>query len=104
MAALQEQAIEWLRGQKSMQHDPAFLEQASSFVPTIPLNPAGMPHCSACKSVLCGACGHCHRLDVVSFSRPDCPNDNDDMGAHCAAWYQALNAVWTVQRMNEESE
>jgi hypothetical protein len=43
MAALQEQAIEWLRGQKSMQNDPAFFEQASSFVPTIPSNPADMP-------------------------------------------------------------
>ena len=60
MAALQEQAIEWLRGQKSMQNNPAFFEQALSFVPTIPLNPSGMAYCSACESVLCGACGHCH--------------------------------------------
>jgi uncharacterized protein YigA (DUF484 family) len=38
MAKVQEQAIEWLRGQKSMQNNPAFFEQASSFVPTISLN------------------------------------------------------------------
>jgi len=43
-------------------------------------------------------------LDVVPFSQPICPLDNDDMGANCAAWYQALNAVVTVQRMSEESE
>jgi len=24
------------------------------------------------------------------------------MGQICAAWYQALNAVWTVQRLNEK--
>ena len=41
-------------------------------------------------------------LDVVPFSRPECPLDNDDMGADCAAWYQAFNAVQTVQRMNEQ--
>ena len=102
MATLQEQSVEWLPGLKSMQDDPAFFEQALSFVPTIPLNPAGMAYCSACESVLWGACGHCHMLDVVPFSRPECPLDNDDMGANCAAWYQALNVVVTVQRMNEE--
>jgi hypothetical protein len=102
MATLQEQSVEWLRGLKSMQDDPAFFEQALSFVPTIPLNPSGMAYCSACESVLWGACGHCHMLDVVPFSRPECPLDNDDMGANCAAWYQALNVVVTVQRMNEE--
>jgi len=85
-----------------MQNNPAFFEQASSFVPTISLNPADMSYCPVCKSVLCGECGHCHRLEVGSFSRPDCPNDHNDMGADCAAWYQALNAVWTVQRLNEE--
>ena len=104
MATVEEQAIEWLRGLKSMQDSPAFFEEALALVPTIPLNPAGMPFCPACESVLCGECGHCHMLDAVSFSGPDCPNDNDDMGASCAAWYQALNAVWTVQRMSEESE
>jgi len=103
MATVQEQAIEWLRGQKRMQDEPAFFEQASSFVPTISLNPADMAYCPVCKSVLCGECGHCHRLEVGSFSRPDCPNDHDDMGANCAAWYQALNAVWTVQHMNESN-
>jgi hypothetical protein len=101
---LQEQAIEWLRGLKSMQDDPAFFEAACAFVPTIPLKPAGIPYCPACESVLCGACGHCHKLDVVPFSQPLCPNDNDDMGASCAVWYQALNAVVTVQHMSEEQE
>jgi hypothetical protein len=43
-------------------------------------------------------------LDVVPFSRPECPNDHDDMGADCAAWWQAFNAVQTVQRMNETGE
>ncbi len=104
MATVQEQAIEWLRGLKAMQENPAFFEAACTFMPTIPLDPAGMPYCPACESALCGACGHCHMLDVVPFSRPICPLDNDDMGADCAAWYQALNAVWTVRRMSEESE
>ncbi len=63
----------------------------------------GMPYCPACESVLCGACGHCHGLDLMP-SDPECPGDNDDMGRDCAAWYQALNAVWTVQRMSEEQE
>jgi len=102
--ALQEQAINWLRNLKSMQDDPAFFEAACAFVPTIPLKLAGMPYCPACESVLCGACGHCHMLDIVPFSQPLCPLDNDDMGSSCAAWYQALNAVVTVQRMSEESE
>ena len=96
--------MEWLRGLKSMQDDPAFFEAACTYIPTIPLTPAGMPCCPACESVLYGACGHCHMLDVVPFSQPECPNDNDDMGADCAAWYQALNAITTVQRLNEESE
>ena len=76
MSTLQEQAVEWMRGLKSMRDDPACFEQAASFVPTIPLNPAGMAYCPLCESVLCGACGHCHRLEVVPFSRPECPNDN----------------------------
>jgi hypothetical protein len=104
MATVQEQAIEWLRHLKSMQENPAFFEAACTFVPTIPLTPVGMDYCPACESVLCGACGHCHMLDVVPFSRPECPNDNDDMGSHCAAWYQALNAITTVQRMADEKE
>ena len=103
MLTVQEQAIEWLRGQKSMRDDPAFFEAACAFVPTIPLKLAGMPYCPACESVLCGACGHCHGLDLMP-SDPECPGDNDDMGRDCAAWYQALNAVWTVQRMSEEQE
>src|SRR5713226_4286119 len=104
MATVQEQAITWLRGLKSMQDNPAFFDAACAFVPTISLSLVGMPYCSACESVLCGACRHCHMLAVVPFLRPLCPLDNDDLGADCAAWYQALNAVVTVQRMSEESE
>ena len=104
MATVQEQAIEWLRGLKSMQENTAVFEAACAFVPTIPLSPVGMLYCPACESMLCGACGHCHMLDVVPFSQPLCPLDNDDMGASCAAWYAALNAVVTVQRKSEEQE
>jgi hypothetical protein len=37
---------------KSMQDDPAFFEAACTYIPTIPLTPAGMPYCPACESVL----------------------------------------------------
>jgi|SRR5436190_1306804 len=99
MGTIQEQAIDWIQ-QSTL--DVKLQERAIALVPTIPIKLAGMPYCPACESVLYGACGHCHMLDVVPFSRPECPLDNDDMGANCAAWYQALNAVVTVQRMNEE--
>ena len=36
MATVEEQAIEWLRGLKSMQDSPAFFEEALALVPTIP--------------------------------------------------------------------
>ena len=52
MAIVQEQAIEWLAGLKAMQDNPAFFEAACAFVPSIPLNPAGMPYCPACESAL----------------------------------------------------
>ena len=81
---------------------PSMKEAAIALVPTIPTKLAGIPYCSACESVLCGACGHCHMLDAAPFSRPTCPLDGDDMGANCAAWYQAFNAVQAVQRMSEE--
>jgi NADH:ubiquinone oxidoreductase subunit E len=86
MPTVQEQAIEWIH--KVLHFDAAFTEEIVAIVPTIPLSLVGMPYCPACESVLCGACGHCHMLDIVPFSRPLCPNDNDDMGASCAAWYQ----------------
>jgi hypothetical protein len=41
-------------------------------------------------------------LDVVPFSRPECPLDNDDMGHDCVVWWQAFKAIHTVQRMSEE--
>lgn len=104
MAPFQEQAIEWLHGLKSTQENPTCFQAACACVPTIPLPPVGMLSCPACESVLCDACGHCHLLDAVPFSLPDCPSDHDDLGANCAAWYQALNAVTTVQPMSEESE
>jgi hypothetical protein len=87
----------WIR-QSSL--SPELQEVAIALVPSIPTNLVCMPYCPVCESVLCGACGHCHMLDVVPFSRPECPNDNDDMDANCAAWYQAFHAVWTVQRMS----
>ena len=93
------EAIDWIR-KSSL--STSLKEAAIALVPTIPTNPAGMPYCPACERVLCGACGYCHMLDVFPFSRPECPLDNDDMGANCAAWWQAFNAVQTVQHMNEE--
>jgi NADH:ubiquinone oxidoreductase subunit E len=86
MPTVQEQAIEWIH--QALHFDAAFTEEIVAIVHTIPLSLVGMPYCPACESVLCGACGHCHMLDIVPFSRPLCPNDNDDMGASCAAWYQ----------------
>jgi len=93
------ESIDWI-AQSSL--SPSLKEAAIALVSTIPTHLSGMPYCPACESVLCGACGHCHMLDVVPFSRPECPNDTDDMGAHCVAWWQAFNAVQTVQRMNDE--
>jgi hypothetical protein len=81
---------------------PELKEAAIALVPSISTKLAGMPYCPACESVLCGACGHCHMLDVVPFSRPECPNDHDNMGADCTAWWQAFNAVQTIQRISEE--
>jgi hypothetical protein len=93
------EAIEWIQ-QSTL--SASLKEAAITLVPTIPTNLSGMSYCPACESVLCGACGGCHMLDVIPFSRPECPLDNDDMGANCAAWWQAFHAVHTVQRMNEE--
>jgi hypothetical protein len=68
MPTVQEQAIEWIH--KALLFDAAFTEEIVAIVPTIPLSLVGMPYCTACQSVLCGACGHCHMLDIVPFSRP----------------------------------
>jgi hypothetical protein len=100
MATVQEQAIEWIH--QALHFDAAVEREIVAIVPSIPLSLTGMPYCEACESVLCGACGHCHMLDVVPFSRPECPLDNDDMGHDCVVWWQAFKAVHTVQRMNEE--
>lgn len=44
---------------------------AIALVPTIPTKLEGMAYCQACESVLCGACGQCHSLDLAP---PDlCP-------------------------------
>jgi hypothetical protein len=99
MATVQEQAIEWIH--QALKFDEPTEQEIVALVPSIPLDLVGMPYCLACESVLCGACGHCHMLDVVLFSQPECPNDHDDMGADCAAWWQAFNAVQTVQHVNE---
>jgi hypothetical protein len=98
MATVQEQAIEWIH--QALHFDATFTEEIVALVPTIPLSLVGMPYCPACESVICGACGHCHMFDAP-INAPECPGDNDDMGANCAAWWQAFNAVHTVQRMNE---
>jgi hypothetical protein len=100
MATVQEQAIEWIH--QALHFDENTQQEIVAIVPSIPLSMTGMPYCEACESVLCGACGHCHMLDVVPFTRPECPNDHDNMGADCAAWWQAFNAVQTIQRISEE--
>lgn len=74
--------------------NPGLLAEAIALVPTIPTTLVGMPYCRACESVLCGACGDCHGL---SLAPPDvCPADQENMGADCAAWWQAYNAVYTL--------
>lgn len=74
---------------------PSLIANAVEIVPTIPLSMEGQPYCKACESVLCGACGDCHSLDM-RISDPICPNDNDTMGANCAAWWQAHHTVWCI--------
>jgi hypothetical protein len=101
MATVQEQATRWIK--QALHLDAPFEAEIIALVPEIPLNWTTLPYCPACESVLCGACGHCHGLDLLP-SRPECPGDNDDMGRDCVAWYQALKAVVTMQRMGEESE
>jgi hypothetical protein len=86
MATVQEQAIEWIH--QALKFDAAVTDEIVAVVPSIPLSLTGMPYCSACESVLCGACGHCHMLDIVDFSMPDYPLDNDDMGHDCMVWFQ----------------
>jgi hypothetical protein len=97
MATVQEQAIEWVH--HALHFDATITQEIVAIVPSIPLSLTGMPYCEACESVLCGACWHCHMLDFVPFSRPECPNDYDDMGYDCMVWWQAFKAV---QRMSEE--
>lgn len=93
------EAIEWIQ-QSTL--NASLKEAAIALVGIIPTHLVGMPYGPTCESVLCGACGHCHMLDVVPFSRPECPNDHDDIGADCADWWQAFNAVQTTQRTNVE--
>src|SRR5260370_18282476 len=100
MATVQEQAIEWLQHSRLR---ASLKEAAIALIPTLPLTWVGIPSCPACERVLCGVCGHCHGLDLLR-SHPACPDDNSDMGHDCVAWYQALKAVMTVQRVSEESE
>lgn len=97
LTQVQEQAIDWIH--QALHFDAEVEREIVALVPLIPLSLAGMPYCPACESVLCGACGHCHTLDVVPFTRPECPLDNDDMGHDCMVWFQAFNAIHTVQHM-----
>ncbi len=99
--AIRERAKQWATD--ALKFDAAFTATLHAYINEMPLTEVGMPYCPACESVLCGACGHCHGLDLLP-SRPECPGDNDDMGRDCVAWYQALKAVVTVQRMDEEQE
>lgn len=86
-------AILWLEAH-APSLSPDLLAEAIARVPTIPTRLEGMPYCRGCESVLCGACGDCHGLDLAP---PDfCPADQDTMGADCAAWWQAYNAVYTL--------
>jgi hypothetical protein len=99
-ATIQEQAIAWLqRGGL----DAGLKAAAIAIVPTMPTRPEGMPYCRACESVLCGACGQCHSLDLLPGDGY-CRADQDTMGADCAAWFQAYNAVFTMARQQEERE
>ena len=81
----------------------ALITRAVALVPTIPTTKAGMPSCRACESVLCGACGKCHSLDVVP-GVPICRNDEDPLGALCAAWWQAYHAVSTASQEAEDAD
>ncbi len=99
MATVQEQAITWIK--QALHFDASFEAEIIALVPTIPLAWTTLPCCPACESVLCGAYGRCHGLDLLP-KHPECPGDNDDMRHNCVAWYQALKAVVTVQHMNEE--
>jgi hypothetical protein len=63
----------------------------------------GRPYCPACESVLCGACGQCHSLDLMLGDDPRCPADEDTMGADCAAWFQSYKAAYAAA-VAEESD
>jgi hypothetical protein len=97
--AIYQAAIAWLE-RSSLSAD--LKARAIAIVPGLPTRHEGMPYCRGCESVLCGACGDCHSLDLAP---PDlCPADQDTMGSDCAAWFQAYNAVFTMAREIEEAE
>lgn len=91
--AIHREARAWLES-RAASLNPDLLTEAVALVPTIPTRLEGMPFCRAGESVLCGACGACLGL---SLAPPDfCPADQENMGADCAAWWQAYNAVYTL--------
>jgi len=98
---IQRQAIAFLEHQSNM--DAALRAEAITLIPTVPTRLEGMPYCRACESVLCGACGDCHSLDLLPGDGY-CRNDQDTMGAPCAAWWQAYNAVYTIIYQEARSE
>jgi hypothetical protein len=100
MTTVQERAKQWATD--ALKFDAVFTATIHAYIDEMPLTEVGMPYCPACESVLCGVCGDCHSFDL--FDRPECPMDNDTTGSTCVAWYQALKAVVTVQRMSEEQE
>jgi hypothetical protein len=97
--AIREQAKQWAT--EVLKFDEPLASMIHADIDEMLLSLVGMPFCPACESVLCGACGHCHSFELL-FDRPECPNDNDDEGRECVAWYQAHKAVYTVQHMNDE--
>jgi hypothetical protein len=78
MATAQEQATRWIK--QALHVDAPFEAEIIALVPEIPLNWTTLPYCPACESVLCGACGHCHGLDLLP-SRPECASRQRRYGA-----------------------
>lgn len=95
MLTVYERAITDLEGSRLSPH---LIQAAVQLVPTISLSMAGQPYCPACESVLCGACGQCHELDLHPGESCATLEDADDpgMGADCAAWFQAHRTVWSI--------
>ncbi len=53
-------------------------------------------YCEACESVLCGACSHCHSLNLA-MEEPLCLVNTPSMGQGCETWWHAYSAVLLEQ-------